>query len=253
MEMNKMISLKVPQIHIGENGVIPTLRECFGYYDADEIGLDAPLVGYAGEYEESPGVKKNYVGKKFYNFAMAEQWPHVMMQWAKVLIGKYNDTHKLKKCVFLGAPVGGMSFAQALVAVQSHGSARYVFAEKKATELATAGQREKSKLVMGRHILLSGDEGWLTEDVVNNYSTTRKGLVLFDTGDAIMRGIVCVINRSNEEEWNTLPVLSVLYLPTEQFRQDDPQVENKIRKGNIIWKPKDVWMQKIYPRLAWRI
>jgi orotate phosphoribosyltransferase len=239
-----------PQIIPGAAGVIPTLRNCFGYYDADEIGPNAPLVGYAGTYTDDTGfVQKHYVGKKFYNFAMAEQWTDVLSYWAFLI--RDNHFNGSRMATFLGMPMGGILFAHAMAgAVKVYGPTRCIYAEKRVTALATEGQREQSQFEMSRHIILPEEEIWLAEDVVNNLSSPGKAKPMIENAGAVLKGIVSVINRSNQTEWKGLPIISALHLPTEQWEQEDPEVAEKVAAGNVIWKPKDVWMDQLFPMLS---
>jgi len=243
IDYNNLLSVP-PELILGSHGVIQTLDNCSGYYDADLIGPEAPLVGYAGDYVADPVTKTrlNYVGTKYYNFAMAEQWPFVIEHWAEII----NKRDFLDgQATFLGAPMGGIIFAYEIA--RQHFGSRSVYAEKKVTALKTATEREKSSMIMSRHILLSGGGVWVVEDVVNNLSSAEKNKGLIEQAGAEMKGIICVINRSPESTWNGLPIHSVLHLPTEQYRQDDPKVKDRIAAGKVFMKPKDIWVQEVVP------
>lgn len=247
--------MKKPELVPGSNGVITTLNNCFGYYNAkdDKGELVGPLVGYAGTYKVIEGgveVEKHYVGHKFFNFAQAEQWPFVLDSWAEYLMKIYFRSLLIDVSAFLAAPMGGLAFAQALA--RAHGDARYIYAEKEVTEAKTATAREKSALVMGRHEILSGDRVIEVEDVTNNFSTTEKIIDLVEEKKATIDIIVTVLNRSSKSHFITkngrkIRVLSVAKVPTHQYRQDDPIVAEQVAKNNVIWKPKDVWMPEIMP------
>jgi len=243
--MTERIFLRKPVIIPGPEGVIPTLRNCYGVYDAEQVPGGGPLVGYAGVYE--PG--KHWVGFRYYNIAMAEQWTEVMDYWANEVIRHNFDSTSYKADVFLGIPQGGNSFAQSLARAYKKSDARFVFAEKIVTKVKTPEKREESHIAMNRHILLPGDITWEVEDVVNNYSSADKSQTMVEAVDSLMAGIICVINRSDRNEYKGKPVVSMVNIPTEQFRQDDPRVADKVARGEVFWKPKDIWMQEIFPLL----
>jgi hypothetical protein len=58
---------------------------------------------------------------------------------------------------------------------------------------------------------------------------------------ASVAAIVCLINRSSRESFCGIPVVSVLYLPTPEYSQDDPLVINLVQEGKVVWKPKAEW------------
>lgn len=249
--------LKKPEIVPGRSGVVKTLQNCFGYYDAlevrDALGFMPPLVAYAGTYlDEKSGTDKHYVGHRFYNCAMAEQWPHVLYYWAEFLMDTFFLPKSEVMTALLGAPEGGKAFSFALVTLMNkckERSVRYIFSEKDVIEAKSQSSREKSKMVMGRHIILRGDKLWIGEDVVNNLSTPGKMNPLIESLFAELQGIFCVINRSPNEYFEIggrkLPIAAVANIPTLQFRQDDPAVAEEVEKGNVIWKPKDGWVDQI--------
>ena len=225
---------------------IETLRRCGGYYEClkgshgQRLG---PLVAYAGTYVSFGGEEKNYVGDVYYNFAKAEQYPHVIDHYAERMIG-HLVTIGIED-VFVGAPMGGILFAASLArAVDS----RVIFAEKKIVRPASKSSREESALVLGRHELKKGDKTVIVEDVCNNFSTTLKLIDLIERSGGSVLAVVCVINinRSPYQSYQAredlvLPVFSLRHLPTPQYKQEDPEVAEEISSGNIVWKPKDEW------------
>jgi hypothetical protein len=38
-----------------------------------------------------------------------------------------------------------------------------------------------------------------------------------------------------------IPVVSIVRLPINEYKQDDPAVAEDIAKGNVAWKPKPEW------------
>lgn len=225
-----------------------TLKRCNGFYQTPVSANGkrlGPLVGYAGKYDAGDGTQKHYVGEVFFNCAKLEQWPFILDHYAELLrrqqIALLDGYHNFP--VYLGMPMGGITPAQAFA--RADGCARAVYAEKKVIEAETATQREQSILVLDRHTLEPGDRVIITEDVVNNFSTTAKAIRLILEAQAIPIAIACLKNRSElthyEDDDVSLPVVAYDHAPTRQYRQDDPYVAADIEAGNIIWKPKNHW------------
>lgn len=238
--------IKKPEIVPGN--VIATLRNCDGVY---ECPLDAegkplgPLVGYAGQYEADDEKLLNYVGFVYYNVGKGDQWAHVSEVWTE---SHAESLANFNPDVLVAAPMGGISYMSVL---KQRLGCRGIFAEKKVTESAREGKREKSKLILGRYDVYPGDSVILIEDIVNNFSTTKQMIDLVDAADGRVIAIACVINRSNRDahweapERDPLPVICLQHKPTPQYKQDDPAVSEYIASGNIIMKPKDRWAELV--------
>lgn len=233
-------------VMIHPNDHLETLKRCGGYYrcpTAPDARL-GPLVGYAGKYKDASGAEKAYVGEVYYNFAMAEELPHVLDHYATCFAVK-NMGLLLKGIdldILLGAPMGGILTAGALGRALLR---RVVFAEKKVTAVATKEKREESILVLDRHAISAGKKVAVVEDVCNNFSTTEKIISLVEKAGSQVVAIFCWLNRSSVTEYEigetVMPVVSLLHIPTAQYRQDDPYVSSAIETGNVVWKPKDEW------------
>lgn len=226
--------------------VLATLKNCRGYYkypkgeDGKRLG---PLVGYAGTYDATHGEKKHFVGEVYYNFAMAEQWPHVLQNFAERLGRIMRDCPEVS--IVLGAPMGGIRLAGAL---GTSLDCRVIFAEKKVTQAVTGGEREKSVLVVDRHEISEGDRVALIEDICNNFSTTEQLVDLVTNKGGRVTAIVCAINRSPFAEYTmhhpllpVVPVVSLVHVPTQQWKQEDPEVREDVARGNVVWKAKPNW------------
>lgn len=220
------------------------LVNCRGYYECPK-NVDGKrlghLAGHTGTYLDGSGRELNYVSDHYYNFAMAEMYPHVLDFYARQLARSIQEKG-IEVDVVLGAPMGGILLAGALGRILER---RVIFAEKRYPELPKVNSREKSILMLDRHRIRKGDKVFLVEDVCNNFSTTAKicALVQFQAGRVIAIG--CELNRSltTQCRWESdaLSVLSVMHIPTPQYRQDDDAVKQDIAIGNVIWKPKDEW------------
>ena len=233
---------------VGHNHLM-TLRNCGGYYscpkDADGKRL-GPLVGYAGKYMDVNGPLQ-WVGDIYANFAKAEIHPTVLEHFARHLGSKFNATIELDNVdYFCAAPIGGYSLG---VALSLRTNIPMIKAEKKVLAVATPTSREKSTLVFGRHNIEPGSTYVIVEDVCNNFSTTEELIGLIIAAGGIVLGIVCFLNRSLvvEDSYTSaiananIPVVSLVRLPIKEYRHDNPEVQDDVKKGNVIWKAKDEW------------
>jgi len=219
------------------------LKKCGGCYESptDSNGkLLGPLVAYAGKYETEDGGKQ-WVGSDYFNFAMAEQDPDVRDYFAGIIAGKiFSAEMGLLPTVVVGMPMGGILLATELGRILG---CRTIFAEKKIIALAdpAKGLKEVSELIIERHEIRPNDNAFIVEDVCNNFSTTQKAFALIAGRRAKFIGINCAVNRSDKEEWSGYPVISAIFKPSKQYRQDDPIVASLIAEGEIVWKPKQEW------------
>ena len=143
--------------------------------------------------------------------------------------------------VFAALPKGGKALAVAMATISGKG---YLFPEKKTIALKTENSREVTEVVFDRHSLQCGEVWWIVEDVCNNFSTTERLINLIAAeGKARVGGIVCFLNRSLavDENFDGLPVISLVRKPIDEYRQDDPAVRDDIARGNVVWKPKGEW------------
>lgn len=228
-----MSSTNAPVINRDDHA--QTLINCGGLYDAPPTG---PLVGYAGTYENG----QHYVGFRYFNVAMAEQWPHVMDYFAACLSDELDNLGH-RPDVILGAPMGGIVFGQNLARQLN---CRFVFAEKIQVTAGEGGQRGKEELVLARHDIHPGERVGVAEDIANNFTTTLELLKLILAAGGIPIFLACVVNRSDRTLYATdgigpLPVVSLIHLPTSQYRQDDPVVAELVQAGKVVWKPKHRW------------
>ncbi len=231
---------------IDAGNVLETLKRCKGYYKCPESPdgkLLGPLVGYVGRYDDGSGVAKQFVGKVYYNLARAEQHPRVREFFAYEIANLLHNHEPVD--VTIGAPMGGILTSGD---VGRFLNCRTVFAEKKVTALATETSREQAVYVLDRHEIEPGDRVVVCEDLVNNFTTTDAIKLLVDKAGAKLVAICCVINRSPHDHFTAtdnseIPVVSLLHIPTEQFRQDDPAVAEYIAAGQVIWKPKPHWAE----------
>ncbi len=233
--------MKVQKPELVRNNHLQTLINCQGFYDAPATG---PLVGYAGTYDLDK--KLHYVGHRYFNVARAEEWPGVIGWLGYSLANMVIDQGLLSSYdidAILGAPMGGIILGQR---VAEPLGCRYVFAEKVVLSAGVDGQRGKEQLVLGRHDIHPGERVGIVEDIANNFTTTLDLMKLVLEVGAIPVFLACAVNRSDREVYvaegfDPLPVVSTIYQPTPQYRQDDPAVAALVQAGQVIWKPKHHW------------
>ncbi len=224
------------------NNALENLRRCGGFYECpkDSSGKRlGPLVAYAGTYDAGDGKKEHFIGDVYYNFAKAEEHPHILTYFCHLMIASLKTFIVLDDIdVVLGAPMGGILLAADLARELD---CRRIYAEKKVTVAGTSTSKEESILVLDRHQLSKGDGVVLVEDVCNNFSTTEKLLNLIYEQEAQPLLIICALNRSGKKSFATFDVANAVWAPTEQYRQDDRQVVEDVANGNVVWKAKNEW------------
>lgn len=227
------------------------LRMCGGYYECakDEKGKRiGPLAGYNGRDLKG----RQYVGDIYANFAKAERHGPVLKEVAKRLLfdlstspargrGQWSDVTG-----FCGAPEGGKALGTTLSVLSGK---QYIFPDKKTIALATEHSREKSELIFSRHEPGKGEWWWIVEDVCNNFSTAEELIDKIESYGAHVAGIAGFLNRSpfidqlylHPRHGLSLPVVALVRKPMPEYEQDDPEVLEDIRAGNVVWKPKNDW------------
>ena len=230
-----------------DDDALTILCKCDGYYQTpkDPAGnYTGPLVGYAGRYDDGHGNQLQFVGDVSYNFARAERFPHVRAYFAQGILSTLTRLGTDFDAI-IGAPMGGILLSGDIGRMANR---RTMFMEKKVDEAETATSREKSHLIMDRHELSAGDLVVLGEDVVNNLSTTDKAWEVIKSFGAHLVGITCAFNRSGKDEFvapdgTKIPIICYAWVPTVQYRQDDPAVAQQIADGKWVKKPKDHWAE----------
>jgi orotate phosphoribosyltransferase len=231
---------RVPKQRALRDDPLATLASLEGFYECPESSdgeLLGPLVGYAGRYGPE---QLQWVGKVYANFAKAEPYWWVLDAWAERM---QDQLQALDADVFLGMPIGGLFTAGAFARVVG---CRQEFAEKETLAMKTATEREKTRLVLGRHEIHEGDRVVVAEDVTNNFSTTQQAISLVNTAGGKVVAIACLLNRSSQKSYDAgggrfVPVVSLVARVIEQYEQDDPAVASDVAAGNVVWKPKNDW------------
>ena len=233
-------AIRASRRYLFSDDPLDVLKMFRAYYVSpkNEDGLFlGPLVAYAGTYAAEGGEFKNYVGYEYFNFAKVESRSDTRAYFAQKIIANLVKAGLEENSeIFLGAPMGGIMLATEIGNILHK---KTIFAEKKVVSLN--GQKEISELVINRHDLDTGDHVVIIEDVCNNFSTTEKLRKEIKRHGGVLKAIICAVNRSGYSEWDGIPVISALYIPTQQFKQDDPDVAGLVAKNKIIWKPKQEW------------
>ncbi|MCX6724382.1 MAG: phosphoribosyltransferase [Candidatus Staskawiczbacteria bacterium] len=238
---------------------LKTLGNCGGYYSCpkDPSGKRlGPLVCYAGDYELPDGSRKKFVGDVYVNFAKAEPFPNVRRFFAGHLCNRLASPGILRGIdVFCGAPIGGYSLADA---IGDYAGIPSIKAEKQVIEVKTATSKEVSEVIFGRHSVKAGQRVAIVEDVCNNFSTTLSLILKIEKLGAQVVAIVCFLNRSltlgdvycpganvllrsgerRDMSAFRIPVVSLVRLPINEWKQDDPAVAEDVAKNNVAWDPK---------------
>lgn len=236
--------------HIWRRGNIVSpfdvLQETGGWYECpkDSQGKRlGPLVGYAKRDE----LNRQLVGEKYVNFAMIEENVDVVRDLSLVLKNKIPD-NLLSSCdIICGIPQGGITLA-AMLALVCNKKFKY---PDKTTPPKKLGEREVSEFFFGRHKIQPGRKIIFVEDVTNSFSSVEKVLreIRKNVDYFTTTAIVTFFNRStewdnfyySETEKICIPVINLIKRPISQYRQDDPFVSDDIKKGNVVWDPKNNW------------
>ena len=246
--------------HLGRP--IELLKALDGFYQCpkdNNTGIrSGPLVGYAGKYDDGNGNQKQWVGEVYCNFSVAEQYPAIMKHFAVKLAQNVrgtardilNDTEDnvteliTNDFIVVGPQMGGVAIGMFLALELG---CRFAYVEKKITQLASATAREESSLEFVRHNVQKDDKVIICEDVTNNLSTTGKVVDLIIAAGATPFALATLLNRSTFVEKTfkhgdeNIPVIPLVRLPYDEYKQDNPYVLADIEIGNVVWKPKNEW------------
>lgn len=226
---------------------LETLINLEGHYQSRKTPdgkFMGPLVTYSGQYD-SPTGKKNFVGDVYFNLAVIEDSPQRLEYFAKLMAEKIKgieETWGHKADCLIGVPEGGSKIAQEVGRLLGIAGLRL---EKEVTTLKTATSKEQSSLVMRRNAgaLKYGDFVILFEDLCNNFATTQKAIDAIDAAGGVVIGIACVANRSKKHiaEWNGLPIIAGISVPSDQYEQEDPAVAELVAAKHLSTDPKRDW------------
>ncbi len=240
-------SKEIIEILAEHNGdPLKVLHALGGYYecpvssDGKRLG---PLVGYAGKYDAGDGTKKQFVGDVYANFAIAEQYPVVMYEFATSMAKKITRA-EIEVDRICGPQMGGIAIAQMTALIAGK---RFAYIEKKITQLATEALREQSELLLQRHSIMPGERVFIMEDVLNNFSTTAQTIQVIHDAGGIVVGIGGLLNRSLTIESSykhgeqSIPVIALVQKAIFEWKQGDANVVTDMAHANVVLKPKNEW------------
>ena len=243
--MSRKLSIKEAnlskKLQIIKNDPLQTLINLKGFYQSpvDKTGaFCGPLVAYSGTYKSKEG-EKNYVGDSYFNLSVIEDHPQILEYYAKklaIIIADYSAT-----CL-VGIPTGGLKIAQEVGRLLNIPG---IGLEKKVLAIKTEDAKEKFELHFRRNrtAISKDDRVILFEDLCNNFSTTEKAVAAVQKIGAEVIAIACVANRSLEYQnnWNSLPIISLIKVPSDQYKQEDLLVYKLIKEGKLSTDPKADW------------
>ncbi len=225
-----------------------SLKEHGAYYHKKG---SSPLIAYHGKYFDEKDKKlKNFVGEDYFNMAMIDE-KQTIFSIAKRIIQRMPSNLSERINCFCGAPIGGYSFSLALAKswndIMQDENIRNIKAEKDVLILAGENNREESKVIFKRHKINKKENYIIVEDVFNNGSTCKELFELITSNGGNVLGIACIINRSEKCDnaffirEGSIPIFYRAYLPTQQYRQDDPKVIEDVLNNNVCFNPKAEW------------
>lgn len=241
--------------HIWKRGNIISpfdlLKEVFGWYECPKNSQGvrlSPLVGYAKRDE----LGRQFVGEKYANFAKIEENIDIVIDLALLLKNKIPKT-LLSSCdIFCGIPQGGNTLAAMLALVCYK---KFKYPEKKTISPKNLWEREVSEFSFGRHKIDSERRVIFVEDVTSSFSSVEKVLkqIRMNVDHFTTTAIVTFFNRSenwddfyySKSEEKCIPIISLIRREIRQYRQDDPFVSDDVKKGNVVWDPKNNWGQLV--------
>jgi adenine/guanine phosphoribosyltransferase-like PRPP-binding protein len=246
-ELSIVEALQSDALSLIKGNPLETLINFEGHYQSrkDASGkFLGPLVTYSGQYN-SPTGKKNYVGDVYFNLAVIEDSPQRLEYFAKLMafnIRNFEAGWGHKVDCLIGVPEGGTKIAQEVGRLLGIPGLRL---EKEVTALKTATAKEEFNLVMRRNagVVKIGWFAIVFEDLCNNFSTTQKAIDALDAFGVVTVGIACIANRSKDhiKEWEGLPVIAGISVPSDQYKQDDPAVADLVAAGDLSTDPKKDW------------
>ncbi len=230
--------------------------ECDALYECpkDSFGKRlGPLVPYAGKGPDG----RNLVGDVYFNFARIEEHPGIVDRFAELLWGKVIAPETpvgtalafMEATTIVGIPDGGRSLGQMVAFIRSK---RFVYPAKVPRVKSEGATKEEYDLVFKRSELSPGETVIVCDDVHNNFQNTDDMLNEIGKTGAKVVGLCSALNRSPTVDSMytpkagsfagiSLPVVSVIRKPLVEWRQDDSEVTEDIKNGNIEPKVKDNW------------
>ncbi|MDD2224672.1 MAG: hypothetical protein PHP97_00720 [Candidatus Shapirobacteria bacterium] len=228
--------------NILEHSPYETFVKVGGVYKSPEDRNEnylGPLVAYDDIYIDVNGNKKNYVGFYYYNTAPIEQLSKATEYFSSLLA----ETIKANLCLPSYHLIASQEDFVLVTDIDKLLLYPISFFKKRVLAVADPehGKKEESFLFYDRQNIQVGGNYIIFEGVCNNFFTTKQMIDLIESAEGNVIAIACVINRSKKKSFYGIPILSVVHIPTPQYRQDDPIVKKLIEECNIVWEPKKYW------------
>lgn len=224
------------------------LKTVGGWYQCskDSLGRMSPLVGYTKRDQFG----KQFVGEEYVNFAKIEENIDIVHHLALLLRTKISKD-LLSSCdIICGIPEGGKILGAMLAFVCCK---KFKYPDKKLIPSKIPGERDETIFTFGRHKIRPGEKVILVEDVTSSFTSVQKVIEEIDKKGGFVTAIVTFFNRSMI--WDDLyysrpdercePIISLIRKRIPQYPQDNPFVLDDIKKGNVVWDPKNNWGQLV--------
>jgi len=211
-----------------------------------------PLVGLQSRYDIKSGSLETgrLVTADFFNFAHMEQNHTRIFRMIAGLLAQRIRTQfsrqfeeDFSQVYILSVPAGGALLGSNIAC---NLNCKYASAEKRFFHAPRDGM--KYEIVLQHHQIEPGAQVILVDDVCNNFSVIIGLLKSLIRLKLQPMAIACGVNRSTQINFQapnfpTVPIIPLLHFPTQQFRQDDPEVSHLIAKNEVFWNPRRDWHQ----------
>lgn len=202
--------------------------------------LLGPLVAYDRTYIDANGNRKNYVGFYYYNFFPIKQSTEALEYFSKLLAEAIKaNLLPIHSHIFVAGQdesILATTIADVLL-YPKH------FLEKKVLSAPDPqhGRAEDSILIHDPKKIQPNENYIICESVHNNSDTTKEMIDFIEFNRGNVTAVACILNSSKNKSFCGVPVISVIHIPTSQYRQDDVEVKKLMDAYNIVWEPKKNW------------
>lgn len=229
-----------------EDDPLALLNATGGYYECIKNAEGQRLnrmVGYKGTYKGEDNKMLQYVGDTYHNISKIEQYPLVLDHLASRLFEKVHfglsNIASAKNLFFVGPHDGGASLAQMICR-------RFPNAQYAGIDMSSDSS---GSVVFKKHHMPSGSFVIVVKNVLNNFVTTKKIIEKIKADNSLVCGIASIVNRSMDKDKERkflyenidAPIISLIYKPQKEYRQDDPEVAEYVKSGRICFNPQDDW------------
>lgn len=215
---------------------IKLARQCGAVYQRQNP--TQPLVGLK---TKDPNGRRR-VSDGMVNFGIIAANPEVFQKVVEGMITTiaFNISLFSEVDAICGIPTGGLQIARRIAEIE-----KKPLIEIEKVKMGDSGEYEL-RLVGSPD--LQGKNVVVVEDVVSTGLTCAEAVWLLLQREAHVFGCAAFCDRSQEgmtgiqacpSGWR--PLCSLVKLPMRGWSEDDPEVAEDIRKGRVIWDPKQLW------------